>query len=385
MGRFLEKIWVRFGIYVTLSVFITLSAVVTFAMWSDARDKKIFVEHLPPEIHAEMIELIRTGKEHSRRASDIYVQYGGEDDPGISVMTIFGFFLSVFLGLIAAFFSARIFARPLSSVIAAALKIAQGDLRARAISLKGRGELTTLIENFNFMADSLERLERERRETVAAMSHELRTPLTILQGRLHALCDGVIPQSQQEFLRLLHQTEHLVRLVDDMHTLSLVEAGRFSLNCSYIELGTFIQDVVPFYTQRASSYGVEIRLETDTVFIHCDKDRLRQVLANLIQNALHYAATGGLLMIRVTQDRTHAILELRDCGPGIDTSEIESIFHSFFRGNTENTKGKSGSGLGLAIVSSIVKQHEGTITASNHPDGGACFTIHLPLAGNAQF
>lgn len=383
MGRFLEKIWVRFGLYVTLSVFITLSAVVTFAMWSDARDKEIFMNKLPPTVKIEMLHLLQINKEHNQKIDAINQKYGLDTHEDISAMTVFGIFLSIFIGLIAAFFSARIFARPLTSVIETALKIAQGNLSARAIALKGHGELTTLTENFNFMADSLERLERERRETVATMSHELRTPLTILQGRLHALCDGVIPQSPQESLRLLHQTEHLVRLVDDMHTLSLVEAGRFSLNCSYIELGSFIHDVMPFYLQKSKGYGVDIQLDAETVFVNGDKDRLRQVLTNLIQNALHYAAAGGLINIRVACENATALLEISDRGPGIDATEIQFIFNSFFRGNTETTKGKSGSGLGLAIVNSIIKQHGGTITASNNLDGGACFRIHLPIATNS--
>lgn len=382
MGRFLEKIWVRFGLYVTLSVFITLSAVVTFAMWSDAREKEIFMNKLPPAVKIEMLNLLQISKEHNQKIDVINQKYGLDTHEDISAMTVFGMFLSIFIGLIGAFFSARIFARPLTSVIETALKIAQGNLSARATALKGHGELTTLTQNFNFMADSLERLERERRETVAAMSHELRTPLTILQGRLHALCDGVIPQSPQESLRLLHQTEHLVRLVDDMHTLSLVEAGRFSLNCSYIELGSFIHDVMPFYLQKSKSYEVDIQLDAETVFVNADKDRLRQVLTNLVQNALHYGSAGSLIKIRVARENENALIEIRDRGPGIDITEIQFVFNSFFRGNTETTKGKSGSGLGLAIVSSIVKQHGGTITVHNHPDGGACFQIYLPIATN---
>ena len=382
MGRFLEKVWVRFGAYVTLSAFITLSVVVTFAMWSEAQDRVSFAQSLPTEVASEMLELIRTGKEHSRRANQIYAQYGPEDGPEISAMAVFGLSLSVFLGTVAAFFSARIFTRPLTSTIEAALRIAHGDLSARATPVQRGGELTSLIENFNFMADSLERLDRDRRESVAAMSHELRTPLTILQGRLHALCDGVIAPSDEEFQRLLHQTRHLVHLVEDMHTLSLIDAGRFSLNFSHVELGAFMQEVMLFYVQNADSCGVRLKLtlHTEPVFIQCDRDRMRQVVANLIQNALHYAASGGVLMFEVNNDGAHAVIEISDRGPGIDPADIESIFHAFFRANTDTTRRQSGSGLGLAIVSRIVEQHCGSITASNHPLGGACFTVRLPLA-----
>ena len=110
MGKFLEKIWVRFGLYVTLSVFITLSAVVTFAMWSDARDKEIFMNKLPPAVQTEMLHLLQISKENNRQIDTINQKYGLDTHENISAMTLFGIFLSIFIGLIAAFFSARIFA-----------------------------------------------------------------------------------------------------------------------------------------------------------------------------------------------------------------------------------------------------------------------------------
>jgi signal transduction histidine kinase len=383
MAGALNKIWVRFGIYMALVMLLTTGIIAGFIYWNEQRQEQAFLARLPADIHAEMMHLIRTGQENSQRADDIHAKYAPREPQGLSQQILLGLGAIIFLGLIAAFMSARVFVRPLSSVIAAAIRVAQGDLTVRAQSPNTSGELTDLIQNFNYMADTLERLERERRETAAALSHELRTPLTILQGRLHALCDEVIPASNTEFLRLLDHTEHLVRLVDDMHTMSLVEAKRLSLNCTYVELGTFIQELVPFYAHRATGYGVEIVLHTeDTVFVNCDKDRLRQVLANLIENTLHYAASGGLLEISVTQEGDYAVLQLSDRGSGFADGEIEWVFNPFFRGDKSTAKGKPGSGLGLSIVQSIIKQHNGIIQVSNRPEGGACFKMLLPLAAN---
>lgn len=366
-----------------LVVLLTACVVAAFVYWDDQSEEKEFLASLPMDVRNEITYLIKSGQEKSPRINEIYNKYWMQDGPGVSTRVIIGIAVSLFIGVIAAFMSARVFVRPLSSVIEAALRIAQGDLSVRAQSPNTSGELSDLIQNFNLMADSLERLERDRRDTVAAMSHELRTPLTILQGRLHALCDDVILPSKIEFLRLLDHTEHLARLVDDMHTLSLVEAGRLSLNCTYVEMGAFIQELVPFYAHRAKGYNVDIELHTETVFVNCDKDRLRQVLANLIENTLHYAAGGGLLTISVKQENDQAVLQLSDRGSGFSDGEIQWIFNPFFRGDNSSAKGKPGSGLGLSIVQSIVKQHNGSIQVSNRPEGGACFKMFFPLAKNA--
>ncbi len=382
MAGALNKVWVRFGIYMALVMLLTMGIIVGFFFWNAQRQQREFLATLPPEVRVELTQLIRSGQQNSPAAVKIYTQYAPAQPQDMREQIYLGLVAIIFLGLIAAFMSARVFVRPLSSVIAAAIRVSQGDLTVRAQASNTSGELTELIVNFNFMADSLERLERERRETAAALSHELRTPLTILQGRLHALCDEVIPASKTEFLRLLDHTEHLVRLVDDMHTMSLVEASRLSLNCTYVELGAFIHEIVPFYAHRAKGYGVEIELHAETVFVNCDKDRLRQVLANLIENTLHYAASGGVLEIRVSQEGNHAVLELSDRGSGFADGEIEWVFNPFFRGGKSSAKGKPGSGLGLSIVQSIIKQHNGIIQVSNRPEGGACFRMLLPLAEN---
>ena len=232
------------------------------------------------------------------------------------------------------------------------------------------------------MADSLERLERERKETIAAMSHELRTPLTILQGRLHALCDGIVEPSKTEHRRLLDHAEHIVRLVEDLHTLSLVEASKLSLHFTYVDLGMFVQEIVHFYSDRADNFGVKFEVKAESVFIRADRDRLRQVFVNVIENTLHYAASGGLLQVHITQENGHAILEFCDYGSGLSDSEIKWVFNPFFRGEGSFLKAKTGSGLGLSIVQSLVKEHGGIITASNRNEGGACFKIIFPLADN---
>jgi len=366
----------------TIAVLVTVTIIAVSIVVSERHEQAEFLAGLPADVRAEMLQLIATGQENSQRADDIYDKYWTQDGPGVSVEILVGLCISLLLGVFAAFMAARVFVRPLSSVIEAALRIASGDLTVRAQVISQSGELHDLVHNFNYMADSLERLERERKDTVAAISHELRTPLTILQGRLHAICDGVIESSTAEHRRLLDHTEHLVRLVEDLHTLTLVEAGRLSLHCTYVELGSFVQEIIPFYVDRAASYGVKIEMQTEPVFISGDRDRLRQVFANLIENTLHYAASGGLLHIRVAHENNHALLELSDRGSGLSDGDIQWVFNPFFRGDASVTPGRQGSGLGLSIVQSLIKQHGGSISVANRPGGGACFKIMFPFVAN---
>lgn len=376
----MNRIWVRFGVYMTVTVLVTVGILAAGLAWEEYVERSQFNASLPADVRAEIDRLEAAGLGDSPEADRIYDKYWPNDGPGTPEAVLFGLGVSLFLGLMAAFLSVRFFIRPIVSVAEASLRISQGDLSVRAQTLSEKGEMADLLHNFNHMADTLERLESDRRATIAAISHELRTPLTILHGRLHALCDGVIPASPAEHRKLLDQTQHLVRLVEDLNTLSLAEAGSLSLHCRLLDLGNFLRELLPVYADRARAHGLSITLAVDPVNVMADPDRLRQVLANLIENALHYAASGGLLEIRVAAENQTAILEFNDRGPGLPSDVTERIFDPFFRLDSSRSRETGGSGLGLAVVQTLVRQHHGTVQAVNREDGGASFRITLPLA-----
>lgn len=380
MARPLNRIWVRFGIYMTVTVLLTVGILAAGLAWEEYVERSQFNANLPADVRAEIDRLEAAGLDDSPEADRIYEKYWPNDGPGTPEAVLFGLGVSLFLGLMAAFLSVRFFIRPIVSVAEASLRISQGDLSVRAQTLNEKGEMGDLLHNFNHMADTLERLESDRRATIAAISHELRTPLTILHGRLHALCDGVISASPAEHRKLLDQTQHLVRLVEDLNTLSLAEAGSLSLHSRLLDLADFLRQLLPVYEDRARAHGLSITLAVDPVNVMADPDRLRQVLANLIENALHYAASGGLLEIRVAAENQTAILEFNDRGPGLPSDVTERIFDPFFRLDSSRSRETGGSGLGLAVVQTLVRQHHGTVQAANREGGGASFRITLPLA-----
>lgn len=274
-------------------------------------------------------------------------------------------------------------ARPLSAVSKAARLFAEGDLSARARLLPRQqrnerrwgGEAIRLVEDFNAMAASLERLEAERQVTTAAIAHELRTPLAVLQARLAALRDGVFALDAREVQLLAQQTDLLPRLVEDLRTLSLADAGKLTLNLYTCDLSALVKDVVESFEPRAAAKGVRLEVCAEEVTLVGDAARLRQVVANLLDNALRFTPESGSVEVTLRTDQAGVTLRVRDTGPGLGESDRVRVFERFYRADAE----RSGSGLGLAIVRSLVELHGGRVEAANAPEDGALFQVLLPL------
>jgi signal transduction histidine kinase len=286
------------------------------------------------------------------------------------------------IGVIIALLVARRVSRPLMNVSITAAQIARGDLSARTPLARRRGgdETATLLRNFNAMADSLERLEGERRATSAAIAHELRTPLTILRGRLEAIRDDVITLDNKEISNLLSQTEVLSRLVTDLRTLSLADAGQISLERHMVDVRALIAQVVNSFEARAGDRGMKLEFVSD--LRHCDapidSSRIIQVISNLIENAIRYAPEGGFARVSLNTNLNDLIITVRDSGAGIEADQLERVFDRFYRTDASRSRFTGGSGLGLAIVRTMVELHGGRIMVRNHPEGGAEFEVRLP-------
>ena len=286
------------------------------------------------------------------------------------------------VGVIIALLVARRVSRPLMNVSMTAARIARGDLSARTPLSRRRGgdETATLLRNFNAMADSLERLEGERRATSAAIAHELRTPLTILRGRLEAIRDDVITLDHKEISNLLSQTEVLSRLITDLRTLSLADAGQISLERHTVDVRALVAQVVNSFEGRAGDRGMKLEFVSDVPRLDApiDSSRIIQVVANLIENAIRYAPEGGFARVSMNTNLNDIIITVRDSGAGIEADQLERVFDRFYRTDASRSRFTGGSGLGLAIVRTMVELHGGRITVRNHPEGGAEFEVRLP-------
>ena len=287
------------------------------------------------------------------------------------------------LALVLSLLLARRIARPLQAVSRAASEVAAGRLEARVQltrrQLKSGDEASGLARNFNGMAESLEALERERRDSSAAIAHELRTPLTVLRARLQAGVDGVLPLDEKAARILLEQTELLSRLVDDLRTLSLADAGQLHLNLAPLELCAFVTEQVQAFQESARERNIALELycPVPSLFVQADRQRLAQVFYNLLENALRYTPAGGKVEVRLERMAQRVRLEVEDSGPGIPPEALEKVFERFYRTDASRSKHSGGSGLSLAIVRTIVTLHGGRVWAENRLEGGARLALEL--------
>lgn len=390
MARFVDRIWVRFGIRIAATVLLMIGILAgSMFLFADAQYRN-FQRSLPISIRHELDELVQSDREDSPRANEIYGQYWkGDLLFGEKWSLLIGFVVCLPVGLIAGFWISRSVTLPLSSLASAAQRVARGDFAVRAEPGRQPGEMAEMIGHFNGMTDSLERLERERKSTAAAISHELRTPLAILRARLHAVCDGVIAPSPQEFKHLLDQVEDLGRLVDDLHTLSMVDAGRLPLNRGPVDLIELARDTLERHSLRLAQAGIETHFEARVagLLIDADKDRLRQVLSNLIENVLRHARIGGWLELGVERGTDGgatemAVVTVSDAGPGLPGhGPLQAAVAQPPGGQRLGARSAGGSGLGLAIVAMLVARHGGQITSDTSARGGTRVSIRLPISG----
>lgn len=290
--------------------------------------------------------------------------------------------LALVVAVVLALVLARVIAGPVERVTRAAGRVAAGDLSVRldapAEAGAGATDTTRLAQSFNAMADALERLEANRKALVADVAHELRTPLTIMRGRLEAVEDGVVPLTMDEVRDLHAQVLALGRLVDDLRTLSLADAGELSVERVDVDLRELALQVVAGVQVAAGARDVTLEVRGDgPVRAFVDPDRMRQVMLNLLDNALRHSPAGGRVTLSVEGAPPGACFSVRDEGPGLEEGAEARIFERFVRGDSSRARSGGGSGLGLAIVSSLVSLHGGTVTATNVPGGGALFTVRL--------
>jgi signal transduction histidine kinase len=269
-------------------------------------------------------------------------------------------------------------AAPLAEVMDAAGRVADGDLSARVRS-RGPREVRRLIAAFNAMTERLGSAEQQRRRLLADVTHELRTPLSVIQGQLEGAIDGVYPRDEAHLTAVLEETRHMARIIEDLRILSLAESGGLRLQRQAVSLDEIVDDAIDAHTPAASAGGVTLRstLTPDLPAADVDPTRLREVLDNLLSNAIRYTPSGGEVTVSAAQEGTSEIrVAVSDTGRGLAPDEVALIFDRFHR-----SPDSRGSGLGLAIARDLVRAHGGEMTAgSEGPGRGTTIRFTLPVA-----
>ena len=269
--------------------------------------------------------------------------------------------------------------RPLRSLSAAAHGIAQGDLSQRAW-VGSQDDVGQVALTFNHMADALQRFSAERRQLFADVAHELRTPLAVIQSNLEAMLDGVLPASPEELASLHLETRLLNRVISDLRTLTLAEAGQLRLEKQWVVPGLVLQQVVERLRLRAEEKAItlETHLAEGVPQILADPQRLTQIITNLVDNALRYTPAGTRITLAARPGPGALELTVEDDGPGIPPAELPHVFDRFWRAEKSRNRATGGSGLGLAIVKHLVEAHGGQIHVSSWSGQGTHFCILLP-------
>jgi two-component system sensor histidine kinase BaeS len=269
---------------------------------------------------------------------------------------------------------------PLRRLTAASQTITAGDLTVRA-PVQGQDEVAQLAHAFNRMAESLAHAEKARQNQTADIAHELRTPLTVLRGALEAMLDGIYPTDRENLLAALAQVQTLTRLVEDLRLLALADAGQLRLQAASLDLSAFLREIVEAHQLQAQERQVSLTLEMapSLPIVQADRDRLAQVMGNLLGNALRYVSPGGHIHVRAVDRGREVIIAVADDGPGIPSQDLPHLFERFWRGDRARRRATGGSGLGLTIARSLVEAHSGRIWAESVKEQGSTFTFSLPI------
>ena len=287
------------------------------------------------------------------------------------------FFAFVVAALVIAGLNLRRMSTPIDDLLAASNRVAEGDYSAR-VAEQGPPEIRLLMRAFNSMTERLQVDDSQRRAMLADISHELRTPLTVIQGNVEGMLDGVYPADEKQLKSILEETQILSRLVDDLRTLALAESGALQLKREPTDLALLIREVTLSLQSRADNSGVKLELSLENVSaLEIDPARIREVLSNLIGNALRYSPRGGVVKINLTESavgREGSVrVSVEDNGPGIASADLPHIFDRFYKSGDSG-----GMGLGLSIAKYLVEAHGGKISAESDFGKGTRISFSIP-------
>ncbi len=283
------------------------------------------------------------------------------------------------VAIVLAVVMARTLTRPLLELAHASRQMAQGDLQ-QTVPVRTQDELGELATAFNHMSAELERVNQIRRQMTADIAHDLRSPLTVLSGYLEAMEDGSLAPTPTRLALMQQEVQILQRLVTDLRTLSLADTGKLTLQKEPTAIADLLVQVHNTFAHQATQQEISmiVKVDDDLPDISLDATRMRQVLSNLVSNALRYTPINGTITLAASKTDNGLRMTVTDTGHGIPEADLPYIFNRFYRGDRSRQGENSESGLGLAIVKSLVTAHNGKIAASSIQGAGTTFEILLP-------
>lgn len=286
---------------------------------------------------------------------------------------------AIIIALILGVILSRTITRPILELTKATHEVAGGNLHQQ-VPIRSRDEIGELAQSFNKMSGDLSRSFNLRKQMTADIAHELRTPLSLIIGHAEGVHDGVLQPNRENFEIIREEAERLEKLVNDLRTLSLADAGELSTEFQPVDINTFLSDIHSHYISLFNQKRISLDLEPAPVILkaNLDPNRFAQVLNNILDNALRYTPEDGKVTLKAGGSGNKIEIVIQDSGEGVSPEEAQRLFDRFYRVDESRTRDDGGSGLGLAIARSIVEMHKGRIWAESETGRGLKIVIELP-------
>ena len=287
------------------------------------------------------------------------------------------------LATLVAILLARNLLAPVKQLAKGTRALSAGDYEQR-INITSSDELGQLAGDFNRLADTLQKNDRDRRQWIADISHELRTPLAVLRGEIEALEDGVRPLCPKSMKSLHMEVLMLSKVVDDLYELSMSDVGALNYRMERVDLLEVVRQSLTGYTEEFRRKDITVASDLDrdgAAHVFADEARLGQLFTNLLQNSLRYTDTGGRLQVSSERRADRIMIDLQDTEPGVPHDSLPNLFERLYRVEGSRSRESGGAGLGLTICKNIVEAHNGTIQADPSRMGGLWVRVTLPLEG----
>ncbi|RJQ53285.1 MAG: HAMP domain-containing protein [Actinobacteria bacterium] len=343
---------------------------------SEANDLQSVVPIVTPKQRFVAIAYVsRLGQDKTLLDQDILFRRSTNESLVISGV------VAALIALVLSFFVSARLVYPIRALTTAAKAMEQGNLNHR-VEATGGDEVAELGKAFNQMADALHEQQQLRKNMTADMAHELRTPLATIQSQIEAFQDGVMEPDAKNLASIHEETIRLARLVGDLRELSEAEGGKLTLHSQPADLAEFAGESLAALEPRFIEEGVtlEKQLASSGRMVLLDRDKMRQVLLNLVSNALKFTPRGGWVRVTVASEAAYETLTVADNGAGISGSDLPYIFERFFRADRSRNRAMGGAGIGLAITKELVEAHGGRITVTSVEGQGSSFVVRLPVA-----
>lgn len=286
--------------------------------------------------------------------------------------------VALILAFILGYFMSKRISTPVSRVINTAEMIARGYYDDRSNEISDIMEISQLTGAINNLAESLEQQEKLRKRLTADVAHELRTPLATLQSHIEAMLDGIWEPDEKRLKSVHEEITRLSRLVGDMEKLTRYESANRVLNKSEFDGLELVKSIMSNFDKECRDKGIETEIFGEPVKVYADRDKLTQMVVNLVSNAIKFTGKDGTIRVSVGSEQNNAVISVTDTGIGISAEDQPHIFERFYRADASRSRLTGGAGIGLTIVKSIVDAHQGSISVESRLGKGTKFTIVLP-------